>query len=31
MKEDTVVQLRQPGPFSEDRLSEVLRCGARQC
>ncbi len=30
MTEDTVVQLRQPGAFSEDPLTEVLRLGARR-
>ena len=30
MREDTVVQLRQPGTFSEDPLTEVLRRGARR-
>ena len=30
MTEDTVVQLRQPGAFSEDPLTEVLRFGARR-
>ncbi len=30
MREDTVVQLRQPGTFSEDPLTEVLRLGARR-
>ncbi len=30
MKEDTVVQLRQPGSFSEDPLTDLLRAGARQ-
>ncbi len=30
MGEDTVVQLRQPGSFEVDPLSEVLRAGARQ-
>jgi len=30
MKEDTVVGLRQPGSFSDDPLTEVLRAGARQ-
>ena len=30
MKEDTVVALRQPGSFSDDPLTEVLRTGARQ-
>ena len=30
MREDTVVQLRQPGTYSEDPLTEVLRAGARQ-
>ena len=30
MREDTVVQLRQPGTFSEDALTEVLRLGARR-
>jgi putative transposase len=29
MREDKVVQLRQPGSFSEDPLTEVLRLGAR--
>ncbi len=30
MKEDTVVELRQPEAFSEDPLTEVLRLGARR-
>jgi transposase-like protein len=30
MREDTVVQLRQPGTISEDPLTEVLRIGARR-
>ncbi len=30
MREDTVVQLRQPGIFSEDALTEILRLGARR-
>ena len=30
MREDTVVQLRQPGAFSEDALTEILRLGARR-
>ncbi len=30
MREDTVVQLRQPETFSEDPLTEVLRLGARR-
>lgn len=30
MKEDTVVALRQPGSFSDDPLTEVLRTGARE-
>ncbi len=30
MREDTVVQLRQPGTFSEDPLTEILRRGARR-
>ena len=30
MTEDTVVQLRQPGTFSEDALTEVLRLSARR-
>ncbi len=30
MREDTVVQLRQPGTFSEDSLTEVLHLGARR-
>ena len=30
MKEDNIVQLRAPGSFSEDPLTEVLRLGARQ-
>ncbi len=29
MKEDTVVRFRQPGSFSDDPLTEVLRSGAR--
>ncbi len=28
MREDTVVQLCQPGTFSEDPLTEILRLGA---
>ncbi len=28
--EDTVVQLRQPGTFSEDPLTEILLLGARR-
>ena len=30
MREDTVVQLRQPGSFADDPLTEVLRLGARR-
>ncbi len=30
MKEDTIVELRQPGSFSDDPLTDILRCGARQ-
>ncbi len=30
MREDTVVQLRQPGANSEDALTEILRLGARR-
>ena len=30
MREDTGVQLRQPGTFSEDALTEILRLGARR-
>ena len=30
MREDTVVQLRQPGSFEDDPLTEVLRFGARR-
>ena len=30
MREDTVVQLRQPETFSEDALTEILRLGARR-
>ncbi len=30
MKEDTVVSLRQPGTFSDDPLTDVLRSGARR-
>ncbi len=30
MREDTVVHLRQPGTFSEDPLTEILRLGARR-
>ncbi len=30
MREDTVVELRQPGTFSEDPLTEILRLGARR-
>lgn len=29
MTEDTAVELRQPGAFSEDSLTEILRLGAR--
>ncbi len=29
MKEDTIVELRQPGSFCDDRLTDVLRAGAR--
>jgi len=29
MKEDTVVELRQPGSFCDDPLTDVLRAGAR--
>ena len=30
MKDDTVVSLRQPGAFSDDPLTDILRAGARQ-
>ena len=30
MKDDTVVSLRQPGSFSDDPLTDILRAGARQ-
>ena len=30
MREDTVVQLRHPGTFSDDPLTEVLRLGTRR-
>jgi putative transposase len=30
MKDDTVVSFRQPGSFSDDPLTDVLRAGARQ-
>ena len=30
MKDDTVITLHQPGSFSEDPLTAVLRTGARQ-
>ncbi len=30
IKEDTVVALRQPGTFSDDPLTDVLRAGARR-
>ena len=30
MREDTVVQLRQPESFEDDALTEVLRLGARR-
>ena len=30
MREDIVVQLRQPGSFEDDPLTEVLRLGARR-
>ena len=30
MREDTVVELRQPGSFSDDPLTEILRAGARR-
>jgi len=30
MKDDTVVSLRQPGTFSDDPLTDILRAGARQ-
>ncbi len=30
MREDTVVELRQPGRFSEDPLTEILHLGARR-
>jgi transposase-like protein len=30
MKEDTVVSFRQPGSFSDDPLTDILRSGARQ-
>ncbi len=30
MRDDTVVALRQPGSFSDDPLTDILRAGARQ-
>ena len=30
MSEDRVVELRQPGSFSDDPLTEILRLGARE-
>ena len=30
MKDDTVVAMRQPGSFSDDPLTDILRAGARQ-
>ncbi len=30
MREDTVVSFRQPGSFSDDPLTDILRCGARR-
>ena len=30
MKEDSVVAFRQPGSFSDDPLTDILRAGARQ-
>ena len=30
MTDDTIIQFRQPGSFSDDPLTEVLRVGARQ-
>ena len=30
MREDTIVSLRQPGSFSEDPLTDILRSGARR-
>ncbi len=30
MKEDTVIAFRQPGSFSDDPLTDILRAGARQ-
>jgi len=30
MRDDTVVGLRQPGSFSDDPLTDILRAGARQ-
>ena len=30
MKDDTVIALRQPGSFSDDPLTDILRAGARQ-
>ena len=30
MKEDTVIPLRQPGSFSDDPLTDILRTGAQQ-
>ena len=30
MKDDTVVAFRQPGSFSDDPLTDILRAGARQ-
>jgi hypothetical protein len=30
MKEDTVIAFRQPGSFSADPLTDILRAGARR-
>ena len=30
MKEDTVVSFRQPGSFSDDPLTDILRAGAHR-
>ena len=30
MKDDTVIAFRQPGSFSDDPLTDILRAGARQ-
>ncbi len=30
MREDTVISFRQPGSFSDDPLTDIVRCGARR-